>query len=85
MKIWKKNNNKLIIKCPICKRTAPIKGYKITTLDNFIFAFDTKCIFSIHYDYYPFIAEQLYENDRRKMANKNNRFDFDFLNLDKSK
>ena len=78
-----KKNNKLIIKCPICKRSAPIKGYKTTIFDQFICPFQSKCIFNIKYDYYPFIAEQLYENERKKANNKNNRFDFEYLNLEK--
>ena len=79
-------NKRLIIKCPICKKSAPIKGYKTTIFDQFICPFESKCIFNITYDYFPFIAEQIYENERKKANNKNNRLDFDFLNyLDKSK
>ena len=81
-----KKNKKLIIKCPICKKSAPIKGYKATTLEQFICPFESRWIFNITYDYFPFIAEQIYENERKKANNKKNRLDFDFLNyLDKNK
>lgn len=81
----KKKNKKLFIKCPKCERSAPIEGYETTIFDQFICPFESRCIFSIQYDYYSFIADQLYENERKRANYKNNRFDFDYLNLDKSK
>ena len=75
-----KKNKRLIIKCLICKKSAPIKGYKATFFDQFICPFEKRCIFNITYDYLPFMAEQIYENERKKANNKNSRLDFDFLN-----
>ena len=69
------------IRCPICKRSAPIQKYEIEIEDEnkkkLVCPFESKCIFEIN-DNLDFLVEQLLCNDLNKNMSDKNKFKYGF-------